>query len=161
MFRDAGVYGCVFEGIKYLKKVNGTIKLQGDFVYPSDLYKEHFSVFKDLLHKYGMKFYSGENRLRYMGDSLCCCGIDGLGWRENKANLNHYIYDKKNFVFTDNMNNEKTGVCFKSLNQSAIGRAVYHYPYSKFMDMYTRDFGAISQLLPDEKQIEILKKIKK
>ena len=31
-----------------------------------------------------MKFYSGENRLRAMGDSMTCCGIDGLeGFKGN------------------------------------------------------------------------------
>lgn len=159
-FSKAGVYGCVFEGIKYLKKMPGTIRLQGDFVYPSDLYKEHFSVFKRMLHERGMKFYCGENRLRAMGDSLCCCGIDGMGWRENKANLNHYLYDKENFKFTEAMKAANTGVAFKSLNQSALGGAVYRMDFATLMDMYTRDLGAISALIPDEK-LQALKTKKK
>lgn len=159
LFSKAGVHGVVFEGIKYLKKVPGTVRLQGDFVYPSSLYKEQFSVFKKMLHERGMKFYCGENRLRSMGDSLCCCGVEGMGWRVNTANLNHYLYDRKNFKFTDAMQKEGSGVVFKPLNQSAIGSAVCRMDYKKLMEMYTRDLGVVSTLLPDEK-VNALKKKK-
>lgn len=162
IFHKAGVHGCIFEGIKYIKKVQGTVRLQGDFVFPSELYRKHFEVFKKMLHERGMKFYSGENRLRSMGDSLCCCGIEGLGWKENTANLNHYLYDRQGFKFTDRMiNGDKSGVCFKSLNQSAIGKWVYSTTYAKLMSMYTKDLGAISALLPDEKVEALRRKCKK
>nr|DAK05230.1 MAG TPA: DNA repair photolyase [Caudoviricetes sp.] len=162
VFHKAGVHGCIFEGIKYIKKVPGTTRLQGDFVYPSGLYRKHFEVFKKMLHERGMKFYCGENRLRSMGDSLCCCGIEGMGWHENKANLNHYLYDRENFKFTEQMKNgDKSGACFKCLNQSAIGKKVYYTPYAKLMSMYTRDLGTISTLLPDEKVEQLKRKCKK
>ena len=81
---------------------------------------------------------------------------------ENKANLNHYLYDRENFKFTEQMKNgEKSGVCFKSLNQSAIGKMVYHTPYAKLMSMYTRELRAISALLPDEKVEQLKRKGKK
>lgn len=96
-FHDAGIYGATFEGMKYLVKKPGTIKLAGDFVFPLDVLKPQFSQLKELLHSYGMKFYSAENRLRYMGDDLCCCGIEGMGWELNTCNFNHYLYDRDHF----------------------------------------------------------------
>lgn len=93
-FAEVGVYGCVFEAMKYKTKRTKTIRLGGDFVYPTDILQPLFLQLKSKCHKLGLKFYAGENRLRSMGDSLCCCGVDGLGWRTNTANLNHYLFDR-------------------------------------------------------------------
>ena len=67
----------------------------------------------------GMKFYSGENRLRAMGDSMTCCGIDGLpGFRPNEYNL-CMLMNGKNPEPTEKMKEVGTGGPFKTLNQSA------------------------------------------
>ena len=125
LFHEVGGAGAIFEGMKYIKKQPGTIKLQGDFVYPVETLRKHFEIFKSKLHKYDMKFYSGENRLRAMGDSLCCCGIDGMGWKPNTANLNHLIYDKDSYVFTDNMKVAGTAKCFCAINQDSMNASFY------------------------------------
>lgn len=92
-FADAGVYGITVEGMKYIKKKAGTIPLNGDNVYPAKLLREHFLRLRDIAHGLGMRFYSAENRLRNLGDNLCCCGVDGMGWKVNTGNLVHMIYD--------------------------------------------------------------------
>lgn len=125
LFHEVGGAGAIFEGMKYTKKKEGTIKLQGDFVYPVDILRKHFEIFRNKLHKNGMKFYSGENRLRAMGDSLCCCGIDGMGWKPNTANLNHRLYDKEHYVFTDKMREKGTTRCFLAINQDSTNRLAY------------------------------------
>ena len=56
--------------------------------------QEHFELFKTKTHKLGMKFFVGENRLRQMGDSLCCCGCDDL-FRVNTFNCNHLLNGDK------------------------------------------------------------------
>lgn len=155
-FQKAGAYGVVFEGIKYFRKVKGTIKRGADFVFPSDLYKRHFSVFKDMLHKRGMKFYCGENRLRSMGDSLCCCGIEGLGWKPNTYNLNHFLYDRSNYIPTDAMSQKGTAICFSAIIQNTKGRNfLCNKSFSEIMDLYTKDMGMVCALVDDEKEEQI------
>ncbi len=102
-YKEVGVYGIVVEGIKYFKKTKGTVKAGGDYVYPIDVLRSHFEAIKNKAHRLGLRFYCGENRLRSMSDDLCCCGVDGLGWKTNKANLNHYHFDRENFAYTDQM----------------------------------------------------------
>jgi DNA repair photolyase len=91
-FAKAGAYGVIFEGMKFARKQKGLVKVGSDMCYPIKALKPRFEELKRLCHKYGLKFYSGENRLRKMGDSLCCCGIDGMqGFQENKFNINHFV----------------------------------------------------------------------
>lgn len=92
MLANAGAYGMIFEGMKFVKKKPGLVKAGGDWVHPVHLLQRDFTVFREECHSNGMKFYSGENRLRAMGDSLTCCGVDGLpGFESNAHNLNHLI----------------------------------------------------------------------
>lgn len=151
-FHEAEVYGVVFEGIKYFKKKPGTIKLGGDFVYPVSILKQHFEAFKTKVHSKGMKFYSGENRLRSMGDDLCCCGIDGLGWKPNTANLNHFIYDKEGFGYNQAMTEVNTSTCFSALNQDSLSKDILKKTsFAHVMDHYTKSRKFLSMLLPEDK----------
>lgn len=136
--------------MKYISKKPGTIKLQGDFVYPVKTLRSHFEIFKDKLHKLGMKFYSGENRLRAMGDSLCCCGIDGLGWRPNTANLNHRIYDKEAYVFTETMRKEGTSTFLKAISQDTLNSMFCRK--SSFADImeHMMQKGFYKSLIPED-----------
>lgn len=91
-FAESGAYGAIFEGMKFRIKQKGLVKVGGDLCYPVSALKPRFEELKKICHKNGIKFYSGENRLRKMGDSLCCCGIDGMdGFLENKYNINHFV----------------------------------------------------------------------
>lgn len=116
---EAGVYGVVVEGMKFFKAKEGMEKVGGDFCYPLAAIRNDFEQIKAECHRNGLKFYSGENRLRAMGDSMTCCGIDGLeGFRGNDYNLCMLLNGKKPEA-TETMKTVGTGGCFKALNQSA------------------------------------------
>lgn len=114
-FSEAGAYGIIIEGMKFVKKKPSLIKIGADFTYQYDLIKEHFLRLQARAHKYGLKCYAGENRIRSYGDSLTCCGIDGLeGFRGNDYNINHIILgDMKEPTAT--MKQKGTAGCFKAL----------------------------------------------
>lgn len=120
---DAGAYGVIIEGMKYAKRKRGLIKVGADFVYPKEVLKQHFEQLKAEAHKVGLKFYCGENRLRAMGDDMCCCGIDNLdGFKGNSYNLCH-ILNKQSYEITESMKQCDTAECFSGVYQSTLGRA--------------------------------------
>lgn len=90
-FAEIGVYGITVEGMKYLRAMPNTLKVGNDNLYPAKLLRQKYTQLRDECHTLGMRFYCAENRLRSMGDDLCCCGIDGLGWKTNKGNLVHLL----------------------------------------------------------------------
>lgn len=119
---DAGAYGVIVEGMKFAKKKKGLVKIGADYVYPKEVLKQHFEQLKEEAHKVGLKFYSGENRLRAMGDDMCCCGIDGMkDFKGNSYNLCH-ILNNKYYEITETMKQCDTAECFSSLYQSTLGR---------------------------------------
>ena len=120
-FKKAGAYGVIVEGMKFQKRKQGLIKVGGDFAYPYERLRADFEKLKDEAHRLGLKFYSGENRLRAMGDSLTCCGIDGLkDFIPNTYNLNHIINDKNNLIPSKAQQIKGTGTCFRSFRQTTI-----------------------------------------
>ncbi len=148
LFKNAGAYGVVIESMKYFKKAPGLEKVGADFVYPIKLLKPQFQVFKDKCHELGLRFYSGENRLRKMGDSLCCCGIEGMGWKENTANLNHYLYDNQNFEFTSAMAQPGTASFASTLSQESKT----HYflrgkSYKDVMELFAQSKSCLKALV--------------
>ena len=117
-FAEAGVYGVIVEGMKFAKAKKGLVRVGGDSVYPIGALKPKFAQIKEKAHKLGIKFYSGENRLRRMGDDLCCCGIDGLkGFKGNSFNINHIINGGE-FKITPAME-KAPATSLKSLRQKA------------------------------------------
>lgn len=118
---DAGAYGVIVEGMKFAKKKPGLIKVGADFVYEKQVLKEHFEQLKEEAHKCGLKFYVGENRLRTMGDDMCCCGIDNMpGFKPNTYNLCH-ILNNKDYEVSESMKKSDTAFCFTSIYQSTLG----------------------------------------
>ena len=123
--KKAGVYGVIIEGMKYKKKKSGLIKVAGDYTYPYDVILSDFIKLKDKAHKLGLKIYAGENRIRVFGDSLSCCGIDGLeGFIPNKFNLNHLVNGDKPKP-TEKMKEKGTSCCFKGIDQTPSGSIKY------------------------------------
>lgn len=115
----AGVHGIILEGYKALKKRNGMVKVGGDYAYPSNVLRDHFELIRKSAHDNGLRFYSGENRLRAMGDSLTCCGCDGMdGFRPNTFNLAH-IVNGDDVQPTDKMKERGTGKVFQGIFQTA------------------------------------------
>lgn len=94
-FKEAGAYGVIFESMRFLHKMPGLERIAGDYVFPIPKLINQFTSLRDECHRVGLKFYAGENRLRSMGDSLCCCGVENLeGFRVNTFNANHILLDR-------------------------------------------------------------------
>lgn len=152
-YKEMGVYGITVEGMKYKRKKQGLIKLGGDFVYPVKTLKRAFEEIKAVCHKYGLVFYSAENRLRNMGDSLSCCGTDGLkGFKSNSYNVTHFIYDKKNFKPTKAMTEKGSAMCVRALSQNTASyNVIKDKSLYDMMETAVKDKGIVSQLLPIDK----------
>lgn len=154
-YEQIGIHGVIFEGMKAFKSSGlMTKKLGGDFCYPSALLYSHFKEFKEELHARGMKFYCGENRLRGMSDELCCCGIEGLGWKPNTANLNHYIYDRENFKFTEAQRTKKNQSAFSAANQlTVVNIHTKSRTFEELMMQHAQSARSINALLQDEQHL--------
>lgn len=141
LYSEIWVYGIILEWYKHITKKEWFEKLAWDFVIRKDILKYQFTLLKNQCHKYGLKFYCGENRLREMSDDLCCCGIDGLEWFQgNKYNLNHFLYDKKNYVPTEAMKQPKSWACsLKSIQSKKWWNVIKNISFKETMDIFTRD----------------------
>lgn len=117
---EAGAYGVILEGMKFAKKKDGLEKVGADFCYPKEILQQQFIKLKEEAHKYGLKFYCGENRLRTLGDDMCCCGIDDLeGFKGNSYNICHLI-NNKDYKITDSMKIKGSATCFKCIHQTTL-----------------------------------------
>lgn len=125
IMQQSGVYGVIVEGLKQNKAVNGLVKVGGDWCYPSQELEMRFRAIKEKAHSLGMAFFCGENRLRGMGDDLCCCGIAGLpGFTGSRFNLMHFL---KEGVISPTEAMRKVGgncECFKAIFQDSVGTKV-------------------------------------
>lgn len=118
-YAEIGVYGITIEGMKFTRQQKGLVKLAGDFVYPKKTLEKHFEAIREKCHELGLVFLCAENRLRTMGDSMTCCGCDGLaGFKPNTYNLEH-IYNGENVKPTNAMKQAGSAACFKAIMQSA------------------------------------------
>lgn len=138
---DAGVYGIIFEAIKMQNKTAGMIKNGADYIYPLEFLKKKFVELKNQCHKYGLVFLSGENRLRGMGDSLTCCGCEGLdGFRVSKYNLNYFVHNQEELEATPSMCKIGSSVCFRGIKQDSTSTSVCkNNSYKEIMDCVFRD----------------------
>lgn len=147
-YSELGIYGITIEGIKLFKKQPGFIKVGADFCYPVEVLKKDFIKIREECHKYGLKFYSAENRLRYMGDDLTCCGIDGMkGFNPNKANLNYYVFKKDEFGYTEKMKLPQTGGPFRTLKQeTALGEFLENNSYMNNFEAIVKDRNVLKTM---------------
>jgi len=145
-YKNEGAFGIVIEGIKLRTKIDGMVKIGLDYCYPYKILKQRFEDIKEECRDVGLKFYCGENRMREMGDSLNCCGTDGIeGFVGNKANLNHYLYDKDNFKYTDAMLKPNSGRIFMGFSQNTLSvNQLRKTTFEKCMDLATQDRGFIN-----------------
>ena len=136
-FKKAGAYGVIIEGMKFKKKKNGLVKVCGDITYPYNLILNDFLALKKRAHELGLKIYAGENRIRPYGDSLTCCGIDGLeGFTPNVYNLNHMLNGDIQKP-SQAMLEPKTGTPFRSMVQNTIkGKWYQEHSFDESMKQY-------------------------
>ncbi|MBO5810446.1 MAG: hypothetical protein J6R32_06420 [Bacteroidales bacterium] len=149
----AGVYGITYEAIKMQKKTSGMIKNGSDYVYPLEILKRKFYELKQECHKYGLAFFSGENRLRHMGDSLTCCGCEGVpGFYANKYNLNYYVHNPNQLISTEAMTKKRTALCFRSIEMETYAdRVLGNSSFKEIMDIAFKDKKFVSDYIGDEK----------
>lgn len=137
---EAGAYGVIVEGMKFVKHKKGLVKVGGDSVYDKDLLKRHFLQLRDEAHKYGLKFYVGENRLRTLGDAMCCCGIDGLeGFKGNTYNLCH-ILNGKEYEITNSMTKKGSAYVYKHCFQNSSRARNEGVDHKTFKDYMIEDY---------------------
>jgi len=153
-YKKAGVYGVIFESIKMQIKTKGLIRDGNDFIYPLSVLKPKFLELRDECHKHDLKFLSGENRLRRMGDSLTCCGTEGLeGFTPNLANLNQFLYDKKSFKYTEAMKKEGTAFVFQAMKQSSDTQKLLNkLSYKEVMEKVCKDRRMVKSMLDTEEE---------
>jgi DNA repair photolyase len=114
-YKTAGVHGMIFEGMKRQKRFPVFVRLGSDMVYPTEILRPQYEALRDAAHANGLKFYSGDERLRALGDSMTCCGIDGLeGFIPNTRNLNRW--NESNY--TQAMKKKGTITCFRTYSQT-------------------------------------------
>lgn len=151
----AGAYGIVFEALKMQSRHKGLVKLGADFVYPKAILLKKFLELKEECHKYGLVFLSGENRLRNLGDSLTCCGTEGLeGFEVHKYNFNHKFYDPEGFNCNSAAEQKGTARCFKAIKQDTIGEnALRKMSFKEAVDLMAKDKSFVNIYLgvEDEK----------
>lgn len=140
VYKEMGAYGVIIEGMKFKKKKKGLIKVAGDYTYPYDLILNDFMRLKKRAHELGLKIYAGENRIRKYGDSLTCCGVDGLeGFTPNHFNLNHLL-NEDDVKPTENMKKPKTGGCFRLMYQTTIeGRIATESSFEEMLSKVYRE----------------------
>lgn len=152
LFKSAGVYGVIIEGIKLQKKKKGLVKVGGDFTYPYELIRSDFLKLRDEAHRLGLKIYAGENRIRALGDSLTCCGVDDIeGFKPNKFNLNHLVNGDKQKP-TKAMTQKDTAMAFKALYQDTISTKVLKEKSfaGKMLEYYKENTKNINTVLGKE-----------
>jgi len=123
--KEAGVYGITIEGMKFYKQKPGLEKVGGDFVYPIELLRKDYYKIKKRCHEIGLAFYCAENRLRDMGDSMCCCGFEGVeGFVGNSYNVCHLLNGCMGEP-TERMQQNGTASCFQTLYQTTAKTKIY------------------------------------
>ena len=115
------MFGVEIEGMKSSIKKPGMVRVAGDYCYPVDMLKREYQKIKDEAKRIDLAFYCGENRLRYMSDDTCCCGVVGVpGFIPNRANLNRLVIGEK-IEYTTAMKEPESGSVFRGFLQNAIG----------------------------------------
>ena len=149
---EAGAYGIIYEALKLTVRRKGMIKKGADFVYPYLTLKNKFTDLKETCHKHQLAFLCGENRLRSMGDSLTCCGCEGLaGFQPSTCNLNHYVYDKEHFAYTPAMSIRGTAECFKAMGQDTkTSRFLRANSFESVMEKYLKDEKTVRAYIDKE-----------
>ncbi len=92
-----GIDGLVVEGLKdRTKLVDGMVRVGGEYVYPIDVLFEKYNEIKKECKKNNIRFFVGENRLRWMGEDVNCCGVAHIEGFEssNKLNITQMFFYK-------------------------------------------------------------------
>lgn len=144
-----GCSGVTVEGYKSTRGVEQDGEMQkvgGDMVYRLSALRPALESIRDEAHSLGMKFYAAENRLRSMGDDVCCCGVADIpGWRVNRCNLNHLYFG--GYEETEKQKERGTGDVFAAITQQpGIDRLVMPTPFIRNMGEIAKSRAAMEMM---------------
>lgn len=90
MIKDfKGVEGFIVEGYKDNRKfTKNLVREGGEYKYPIKVLFTKFKEIKKECEKNGIRFFCAENRLRWMGENVNCCGVAHLDGFEDSNRLN-------------------------------------------------------------------------
>lgn len=84
-----------------------------------------------------------------MGDDLCCCGVDGMGWKVNKGNVVHII--KGNAEFTPAQRTQDVGILMANMKQQSLSRMYGKMiTFEKLMQTAARTKNELIPLIPED-----------
>lgn len=135
-YAKAGVYGIVVEGYNTRKKSKTVTGMERDgskYGFPMETLVPMFKEIKNKCHKNGLRFFCGEDQIRWLGDDLTCCGTENLtDFVPNRFNIEHLAHDK-DVKPTAAMRQDKTSRPFRSRRQSTEWEQ--HIKDKSFYDM--------------------------
>lgn len=117
-WRDAGVWGITVSSFVSNRKQKGMKRIGGAYRFDTDILYRRLNEIKSKCHESGIAFMSSEYLLDWLGDSLNCCGCDGLeDFRPNVYNWAHMAYDAEMPESTEAMRQTNTFQPFKCKGQ--------------------------------------------
>jgi len=136
---EAGAYGVIIEGMKHTKHIKGTTKVGNDWCIEYRTIRDDFMALKEEGNRLGLKVYAGENRLRELGDSLTCCGTDGMeGFKPNYYNINHFVRGDFHEP-TEGQKSVGSAYCFRTVDQTtAFNEVLKKNSFATVMAWYTK-----------------------
>lgn len=141
-YAKSGAYGIIVEGYSTRMKRKSTSMMQWNgrrFDYHESILAPMYKQIRDKCHEYGLRFFSGEDRLRFLGDSLTCCGTEGLpDFVPNKYNIEHLAHDS-GIEPTDTMKRNDTFRPFRSIRQSSEWEKIIHDKSFEYLMHYVGD----------------------
>lgn len=84
--KEAGAHAITFEGMKFKVKKPGLVRVGGDWCYPENTLRDHYTYLRGVCEDAGLEFLCAENRLRNMGQSMDCCTGGMPGFEGNAFN---------------------------------------------------------------------------
>lgn len=93
-YASAGIYGIIVEGYSTFKQQKGMQKDGSKYDFPLEVLVPMYKEIKEECHNNGLRFFCGEDRVRFLGDSLTCCGTENLeAFKPNTFNVEHLAHD--------------------------------------------------------------------
>jgi len=101
--KEVGIKGITVEGIKRKEATKGFLrKSLSEYVYHPSFLFPYFRELREKCHQVGIQFFAAENLLRFMGDSLNCCGFEDIRGFENSNTLNILqLFQYKEITFSN------------------------------------------------------------
>ena len=138
-YAEAGIYGVIAEGYATRKRQKGLVK-DGKWGFPLNVLAPQFKQMRERCHQNGLRFFCGEDMLRFLGDSLSCCGTEGLeDFRPNTYNVEHLAHDEVPPEPTEAMKQTENTRPFRSICQTnAWAKEVRHSTFAELMERVGR-----------------------